>query len=43
VRDFKAKFGGKLVCYGRNTWVPNRILFGLSKIGYNLYRQVIFN
>lgn len=39
VRDFKAKFGGELVCYGRNTWVPNPVILGVSKIGYKLLRR----
>jgi len=40
VRDFKAKFGGELVCYGRYTCVhsPNR--FKLSKLGYRLYQKI---
>lgn len=38
VRDFKAKFGGDLVCYGRNTLVhaPGRLILG--KMGYHAYR-----
>ncbi|RME44910.1 MAG: GNAT family N-acetyltransferase [Caldilineae bacterium] len=36
VRDFKAKFGGKLVCYGRNTCIHAPIRLALSKIGYRL-------
>ncbi len=39
VRDFKAKFGGKLVCFGRNTWVPDPLLLQISKAAYNLYRK----
>jgi CelD/BcsL family acetyltransferase involved in cellulose biosynthesis len=41
VRDFKAKFGGKLVCFGRNTWVPNPLLLQVSKSVYSLYRKFI--
>ncbi|RIK23486.1 MAG: hypothetical protein DCC51_03445 [Anaerolineae bacterium] len=41
VRDFKAKFGGKLVNYGRNTCVhaPRRLSF--SRRGYQLVRQFL--
>jgi len=38
VRDFKAKFGGELVCYGRNTYVHSPTLFRLSKQGYRFLR-----
>ncbi|MCR4405524.1 MAG: GNAT family N-acetyltransferase [Anaerolineae bacterium] len=38
VRDFKAKFGGTLVNYGRNTYVHNRYLLHLSALGYRVYR-----
>ena len=41
VRDFKAKFGGKLVNYGRNTWVSNPALFNISRTGYNLFRRFL--
>lgn len=37
VRDFKAKFGGNLVNYGRNIWIPNRPLFNASRLGYAAY------
>jgi lipid II:glycine glycyltransferase (peptidoglycan interpeptide bridge formation enzyme) len=39
VRDFKAKFGGELVCYGRNTHVHSPRLLWLSKLGYGLMRR----
>jgi len=38
VRDFKAKFGGELVCYGRNTCVHAPRLLWLSEHGYRLAR-----
>jgi serine/alanine adding enzyme len=38
VRDFKAKFGGELVCYGRNTCIHSRARLKLSKLGYAIYR-----
>ena len=37
VRDFKAKFGGEMVCYGRNTYVHTPILLHLSQWGYKVY------
>jgi serine/alanine adding enzyme len=40
VRDFKAKFGGQLVCYGRNTLVHAPILLTMSKCAYELYQRV---
>ena len=40
VRDFKAKFGGKLVCYGRNTFVHAPALLAISKRGYPIYRKL---
>lgn len=39
VRDFKAKFGGTLVDYGRNTWVPKPFILEMGKLGYRLYRR----
>jgi len=41
VRDFKAKFGGHLVNFGRNTYIhaPNRLK--LSTLGYNIYCRVM--
>ena len=41
VRDFKAKFGGDLVNFGRNTWVPHPALLSLSRLGYKVYRSVL--
>jgi lipid II:glycine glycyltransferase (peptidoglycan interpeptide bridge formation enzyme) len=40
VRDFKAKFGGELVCYGRNTRVHAPTRLAMSKVGYQLYRNL---
>jgi serine/alanine adding enzyme len=40
VRDFKAKFGGDLVCFGRNTKVHCPGLLRVSGWGYQLYRQL---
>jgi hypothetical protein len=39
VRDFKAKFGGDLVCYGRNTCVHRPIQLWLAKMGYSISRK----
>ncbi len=41
VRDFKAKFGGRLVCYGRNTCVHAPVLMRLSTAGYSVLRHFI--
>jgi len=40
VRDFKAKFGGKLVCYGRNTFVHLPGVLWLSRQGYQILRHL---
>jgi predicted N-acyltransferase len=40
VRDFKSKFGGQLVCYGRNTWIPHYSIYYLSKVGYEFIRRL---
>jgi CelD/BcsL family acetyltransferase involved in cellulose biosynthesis len=39
VRDFKAKFGGELVNYGRNICVHQPNLLKVSKLGYELYQR----
>ena len=39
VRDFKAKFGGELVCYGRNTCVHAPRRLWLSQCGYSIFRR----
>ncbi len=41
VRDFKAKFGGELVCYGRNTCVHSPYLLAISTCGYEIYRRFL--
>lgn len=40
VRDFKAKFGGQLVCYGRNMFVHAPGLLTISRLGYQVYRKL---
>lgn len=41
VRDFKAKFGGQLVCYGRSTCVHAPALLRVSTMGYNILRHIM--
>jgi serine/alanine adding enzyme len=41
VRDFKAKFGGRLVCYGRNTYVHTPALLRLGRWGYRVCRRFL--
>ena len=40
VRDFKAKFGGELVSYGRNIHVHNPASLVISKAAYQIYRRI---
>jgi serine/alanine adding enzyme len=40
VRDFKAKFGGKLVDFGRHTCVHAPFALAISRVGYQIYRQM---
>ena len=40
VRDFKAKFGGELVCYGRNIYVHRPGMLKFSKVGYQVYQSL---
>lgn len=41
VRDFKAKFGGDLVNFGRNTCIHAPLTLKLSKFGYSMVRRFI--
>jgi lipid II:glycine glycyltransferase (peptidoglycan interpeptide bridge formation enzyme) len=41
VRDFKAKFGGDLVNYGRNVLVHSPIQLQASELGYQLLRRFL--
>lgn len=41
VRDFKAKFGGERVCYGRNIYVHSPRLLMMGEIGYKIYRRFL--
>ncbi len=36
VREFKARFGGQLVNYGRLTRINNKSLYHISELGYNI-------
>lgn len=38
-RQFKAKFGGNLVSYGRNVYVHNPKVLRVSRFGYQVYRR----
>ena len=40
VRDFKSKFGGKLVEYGRFKYIMNKPLFELGKLGVKLLKKM---
>jgi len=40
-RDFKAKFGGRLVNLGRHTCVHAPLALALSRVGYQVYRKMI--
>lgn len=40
VRQFKAKFGGELVSYGRNTWIPHPRFFSFINFGYEALRKM---
>lgn len=41
VREFKAKFGGELVNFGRNTCVHSPLLLKWSIWGYKIYRRMV--
>jgi len=41
VRDFKAKFKGEQVGFGRNVCVHNPALLKVSKLGYRLYQYLL--
>jgi len=38
VRDYKKKFGGEIVDYGRYTKIHNQILFQFSKFGFKIWQ-----
>ena len=41
VRDFKAKFGGTLVNYGRNKCIHSPLAMKFSEYGYSLLRKFL--
>ncbi len=41
VRDFKSKFGGQLVCFGRNTYVHAPIFMQVVRRAYSVYRRFV--
>ena len=40
-REFKSKYGGELVNYGRGTCVHRPVALALSRAGYELYRKTL--
>ncbi|TNE47348.1 MAG: GNAT family N-acetyltransferase [Bacteroidetes bacterium] len=40
VRDFKARFGGTEVCFGRYEMVVNKPLYRLGKLGLQVYQKI---
>lgn len=40
VREFKARFGGEEVCYGRYEMVLNRHLYQVGKLGLKVYQTI---
>jgi lipid II:glycine glycyltransferase (peptidoglycan interpeptide bridge formation enzyme) len=43
VRDFKAKFGGDLVNYGRNKYIASPSLYKFTEFGYKMLRGFLFS
>jgi len=43
VRDFKAKFGGDLVSFGRNKYVTSPLFLKISEFGYGIARRLLFS
>jgi serine/alanine adding enzyme len=41
VRDFKAKYGGRLVDFGRDVWTPSPLRLRVSTAGYGLLRRFL--
>lgn len=42
VRDFKAKFGGELVNYGRNLCIHSPLRFQVSQFAYRMLRRILY-
>ena len=41
VRDYKMKFGGKVVNYGRYEKIHKSILFKIGKLAFKIYQMLI--
>lgn len=42
VRDFKAKFGGQQINYGRFVKIHSKLIYYLDIVLYNIFRQILF-
>jgi lipid II:glycine glycyltransferase (peptidoglycan interpeptide bridge formation enzyme) len=42
VRDFKAKFGGELVDFGRHSYVHSPGRLKLTNLAYRFYRKILW-
>lgn len=40
VREFKARFGGEQVCYGRYEMILNKPLYKVGKLGLKMYQKI---
>jgi lipid II:glycine glycyltransferase (peptidoglycan interpeptide bridge formation enzyme) len=40
VRDYKLKFGGDLVNFGRYEWYHNQLLMKLAKLGFDIWKKI---
>ena len=40
VRDFKSKFGGRLINYGRYEKVHQPMMFEIAKVGFKLWQKI---
>ena len=43
VRDFKAKFGGELVNFGRNKHIPSPVFYKFAEFGYEIARRILLS
>jgi serine/alanine adding enzyme len=43
VRDFKLKFGGNLVSFGRYNKIHNKNLYRIGKVGFEILKKIRFN
>lgn len=42
VRDFKAKFGGRMVSYGRHSYIHSPLRFGICKLAYGFLQPLLY-